>query len=41
MNQILKQMQEDPAAIKEHMKNPQIAAKFRKLVAAGIIKLGQ
>lgn len=38
MMQILKQMQEDPRAAAEHMRNPEIATKIRKLVAAGIVK---
>ncbi|KAI9179349.1 Hsp90 cochaperone [Blastocladiella emersonii ATCC 22665] len=37
MNQILQQMQEDPGAAREHMRNPAIADKIRKLVAAGIL----
>ncbi|RKO90552.1 hypothetical protein BDK51DRAFT_17536 [Blyttiomyces helicus] len=37
MNTILKQMQEDPAAAKDHMKNPGVAAKIRTLINAGII----
>ncbi|KAL7747249.1 Hsp90 cochaperone [Sorochytrium milnesiophthora] len=37
MNQILTQMQSDPGAVREHMKNPAIAAKIRKLVAAGVV----
>jgi stress-induced-phosphoprotein 1 len=38
MRMILQQMQTDPAAIQEHMKNPSVAAKIRKLVSAGIIR---
>eukprot|EP01133_Synstelium_polycarpum_P015856 gene15856-18842_t len=41
MNQILKDMQGNPAAIQEHLKNPGVRAKFDKLVAAGIVKLGR
>ncbi|KAI8609155.1 putative heat shock protein [Chytriomyces sp. MP71] len=37
MQSILQQMQEDPAAARDHMKNPQIAAKIRTLINAGII----
>lgn len=38
MRMILQQMQTDPAAVQEHMRNPVVAAKIRKLVAAGIIR---
>ncbi|KAJ3359864.1 Hsp90 cochaperone [Kappamyces sp. JEL0680] len=41
MQQILKQMQEDPAAIREHLKNPAFAKKFQVLVDAGIVQLGR
>eukprot|EP01117_Protostelium_nocturnum_P008231 TRINITY_DN2937_c0_g1_i1.p1 TRINITY_DN2937_c0_g1~~TRINITY_DN2937_c0_g1_i1.p1 ORF type:complete len:557 (-),score=247.91 TRINITY_DN2937_c0_g1_i1:105-1775(-) len=37
MNQILQDMQSNPKAIQEHLKNPIVAAKFNKLVAAGIV----
>jgi len=40
MRSILQQMQEDPQAAQDHMKNPMVAANIRKLVAAGIIRLG-
>jgi len=40
MNQILQDMQNDPKAIQEHLKNPMIKAKFDKLVNAGIVQLG-
>lgn len=40
MNQILQQMQQDPKAIQDHMKNPQVAAKMRKLMQAGIVRVG-
>ncbi|KAG0326821.1 Hsp90 cochaperone [Podila humilis] len=40
MRSILQQMQEDPRAAQDHMKNPQVAANIRKLVAAGIIRMG-
>ncbi|KAJ3289375.1 hypothetical protein HK104_007507 [Borealophlyctis nickersoniae] len=39
MQMILKQMQEDPAAVKDHMRNPQVAAKIRTLINAGIISV--
>lgn len=38
MMQILRQMQADPQAAAEHLRNPAVAGKVRKLVAAGIIK---
>ncbi|KAI8927489.1 stress-induced protein sti1-like protein [Entophlyctis helioformis] len=37
MQTILKQMQEEPGAVRDHMKNPVIAEKIRKLINAGII----
>ncbi|KAG0293414.1 Hsp90 cochaperone [Linnemannia gamsii] len=40
MRSILQQMQEDPQAAQDHMKNPMVAANIRKLVAAGIIRVG-
>lgn len=40
MQQILQQMQQNPAAIQEHMRNPVIAANIRKLIASGIIRMG-
>lgn len=39
MQVILEQMQSNPHALTEHMKNPAVATKIRKLMAAGIIKL--
>lgn len=39
MMQILKQMQTDPGAIKEHMNNPQVAQKIRTLINAGILRV--
>lgn len=41
MRVILEQMQNDPAAIQDHLKNPVIAAKFNKLREAGIIQVMQ
>ena len=38
MQQILSQMNNDPKAIADHMKSPVVAAKIRKLIAAGVIK---
>lgn len=40
MNTILKQMQEDPSAVQEHLKNPDILAKVQKLMDAGILSMG-
>jgi len=39
MQQILNQMQQDPAAAQDHLKNPLIASKIRKLIASGILKI--
>lgn len=41
MRMILEQMQNDPSAIREHLKNPAIAEKFLKLKEAGFISLAQ
>ncbi len=38
MRSILQQMQTDPAAVQEHMRNPTVAAKIRKLIASGILR---
>lgn len=38
MQSILQQAQGNPAALQDHMKNPDIKAKVQKLIAAGIIK---
>ncbi|KAJ3040339.1 Hsp90 cochaperone [Rhizophlyctis rosea] len=39
MQLILQQMQQDPAALKDHMKNPAVASKIRTLINAGIISV--
>ncbi|RKO94872.1 hypothetical protein CAUPRSCDRAFT_13298 [Caulochytrium protostelioides] len=39
MQTILRQMQEDPRAIQDHMKNPEVAKKMRILMNAGIIQM--
>jgi len=39
MRLILEQMQSDPNAIRDHLKNPEVAAKITKLIDAGIIKI--
>ncbi|KAJ5109695.1 hypothetical protein N7532_002340 [Penicillium argentinense] len=41
MNSILQQAKSDPAALQEHMKNPQVRIKVQKLMAAGVIRLGR
>lgn len=40
MRLILKQMESDPKAMMEHMKNPHVAAKIRKLIQCGVIRTG-
>lgn len=37
MRMILEQMQNDPKALEDHLKNPDIAAKLQKLLASGLI----
>ena len=39
MRMILEQMQSDPDAIKDHLKNPEISEKFMKLREAGLIQV--
>ncbi|KAI1279311.1 hypothetical protein F5Y07DRAFT_358107 [Xylaria sp. FL0933] len=41
MQSILQQAQTDPAALQEHMRNPGVASKIRKLIAAGVIRVGR
>jgi len=41
MQSILQQAKSDPAALQEHMKNPQVRMSVQKLVAAGVIRLGR
>lgn len=39
MRMLLDQMQNDPSALQDHLKNPEISAKMQKLMQAGIISL--
>lgn len=39
MRVILEQMQNDPKAVQEHIKNPQVASKIQKLLESGIIQI--
>ncbi|KAK6431261.1 Hsp90 cochaperone [Oleoguttula sp. CCFEE 5521] len=41
MQSILQQAKGDPKALQDHMRNPEIAAKVQKLMAAGVIKVGR
>ncbi|KAJ2883894.1 Hsp90 cochaperone, partial [Coemansia asiatica] len=40
MQNILEQMRSDPRAAREHLKNPAVASNLRKLIAAGIVRMG-
>ncbi|KAI1259912.1 hypothetical protein F5Y18DRAFT_281789 [Xylariaceae sp. FL1019] len=40
MQSILQQAQSNPAALQEHMRNPAVASNIRKLIAAGVIRVG-
>ncbi|XP_063698940.1 stress-induced-phosphoprotein 1 [Culicoides brevitarsis] len=39
MRLILEQMQSDPKAVQDHLKNPEIASKIQKLLESGIIQI--
>ena len=39
MRQVLRDMQEDPAAAQKHLSHPQVAKKIEKLVSAGILQI--
>ncbi|KAI8628996.1 hypothetical protein F5Y19DRAFT_103764 [Xylariaceae sp. FL1651] len=41
MQSILQQAQSEPAALQEHMRNPAVASNIRKLIAAGVIRVGR
>ncbi|XP_022703777.1 stress-induced-phosphoprotein 1-like isoform X2 [Varroa jacobsoni] len=40
MRMILEQMNQDPSAFREHMQNPDVAAKIQRLIECGIIQVG-
>lgn len=39
MRQVLREMEENPASAQKHLAHPDIAKKFEKLVAAGIVQV--
>ena len=41
MQAILQQAKDDPAALQEHLKNTSIRYKIKKLVHAGVIRMGR
>lgn len=41
MQSILQQAQQNPAALQEHMKNPEVYKKIQTLIASGIIRTGR
>eukprot|EP00003_Mantamonas_plastica_P023207 TRINITY_DN4121_c0_g1_i3.p1 TRINITY_DN4121_c0_g1~~TRINITY_DN4121_c0_g1_i3.p1 ORF type:complete len:154 (-),score=50.25 TRINITY_DN4121_c0_g1_i3:30-491(-) len=41
MRKILQDMSQDPEAAAEHLKNPLIAEKVKKLVSAGVLQVGR
>ena len=39
MRLILEQMQTEPRAVQDHLKNPEIRAKIQKLIESGLIQV--